>query len=196
MAGQHGCADDGGHPRTAADVPWMCHGLSGDPCLRQSRRHSCSSCCSASTRRRVRVGCGAGSERLSPTRHNRTRPRYGRGMDCGATVRTRFVGVVDPSGRACKRPTGTRSDVSSVCDVRGGACVGVQLPPPTRTYVRFTTRGQYEPRVFSRQGTCRGSISGSARGSNAVYGAGGREAPMSRGEVAEVDMFAKPFSDA
>ena len=25
MAGQHGCADDGGHRRTSADVPSMCH---------------------------------------------------------------------------------------------------------------------------------------------------------------------------
>ena len=25
MAGQHGFADEGGHPRTAADVPSMCH---------------------------------------------------------------------------------------------------------------------------------------------------------------------------
>ena len=58
MAGHHGCPDEGGHPRTTADMPSMCHGLSVDPCLHQSRRHACSSCCSASRRRRGRVGCG------------------------------------------------------------------------------------------------------------------------------------------
>jgi hypothetical protein len=31
---------------------------------------------------------------------------------------------------------------------------------------------------------------------DAVYGARDRDAPMSHGEVAEVDAFAKPFSDA